>query len=248
MIAWSSDMPDLRFVQTGSAILPHGAGSAGSHTKQARVGDTALHHPRATDCRNFETICERCGFFETGPQFLTILRRQHDHADDHNQPDPAQLFTEILESVAWTGTPPAGALAATPVAAIWRFNGSRSVRCARHTIATLISRTSRVRTRCSAGCRHRRHRANGGGFDIAGCIGQPTFGTEGEGLWPQFGQPVCHLGAVVHHPADGDLAAIGRPATSAGALPGRSQELTGPLSMGPRNGHVVAAGNEAADR
>src|ERR687897_1677512 len=141
MIAWSSDMPDLRFVQTGSAILPHGAGSAGSHTKQARVGDTALHHPRATDCRNFETICERCGFFETGPQFLTILRRQHDHAADHNQPDPAQLFTEILESVAWTGTPPAGALAATPVAA------------------------------------------------------------EGEGLWPQFGQPVCHLGAVVHHPA-----------------------------------------------
>src|ERR687898_2756598 len=108
MIAWSSDMPDLRFVQTGSAILPHGAGSAGSHTKQARVGDTALHHPRATDCRNFETICERCGFFETGPQFLTILRRQHDHAADHNQPDPAQLFTEILESVAWTGTPPAG--------------------------------------------------------------------------------------------------------------------------------------------
>src|ERR687898_862343 len=105
MIAWSSDMPDLRFVQTGSAILPHGAGSAGSHTKQARVGDTGLHHP-------------------------------------------AQLFTEILESVAWTGTPPAGALAATPVAA------------------------------------------------------------EGEGLWPQFGQPVCELGAVVHHPADGDLAAI----------------------------------------
>src|SRR5918994_811672 len=116
MNAWSSDMPDLRFVQTGSAILPHGADSAGSHTKQARVGDTGLHHPRATDCRNLETICERCGFFETGPQFLTILRRQHDHAADHNQPDPAQLFTEIPESVAWTGTPPAGALDATPVA------------------------------------------------------------------------------------------------------------------------------------
>src|SRR5829696_3071855 len=99
MIAWSSDMPDLRFVQTGSVILPHGAGSAGSHTKPARVGDTGLHHPRATDCRNFETICERCGFFETGPQFLTILRRQHDHAADHNQPDPAQLFTEILECI-----------------------------------------------------------------------------------------------------------------------------------------------------
>jgi hypothetical protein len=29
MIEWSSDMPDLRFVHTGSAILPYGAGLGG---------------------------------------------------------------------------------------------------------------------------------------------------------------------------------------------------------------------------
>src|SRR5918995_2821111 len=38
MIAWSSDMPDLRFVQTGSAILPHGAGLVG-----CRLGVKAWH-------------------------------------------------------------------------------------------------------------------------------------------------------------------------------------------------------------
>jgi hypothetical protein len=42
-------------------------------------------------------------------------------------------------SVTRTGTPPAGALAATPVAAMCRFSGSRAVRCTRRTTATLIS-------------------------------------------------------------------------------------------------------------
>jgi len=29
----------------------------------------------------FESVCERCGFFETGPQFVTILKRQRKQAD-----------------------------------------------------------------------------------------------------------------------------------------------------------------------
>ena len=33
--------------------------------------------PALLDCA-FESVCERCGFFETGPQFLTILKRQRD--------------------------------------------------------------------------------------------------------------------------------------------------------------------------
>jgi site-specific recombinase XerD len=62
------------------------------------LGNGHCTRPATLDC-NFETICERCGFFETGPQFVTILRRQRDHATDHHQPDRAQLFTEILDGI-----------------------------------------------------------------------------------------------------------------------------------------------------
>ena len=47
---------------------------------------TAPDPPRST--ASFETICERCGFFDTGPQFVPILRRQRDHAVEHDQPRP----------------------------------------------------------------------------------------------------------------------------------------------------------------
>jgi hypothetical protein len=54
-------------------------------------------------CCNFETICERCGFFETGPQFVTILHRRRDHAAGNDQHDRAQLFTELLGDIDDTG-------------------------------------------------------------------------------------------------------------------------------------------------
>jgi hypothetical protein len=41
------------------------------------------------------SICERCGFFETGPQFVPILRTQR----DHDQHDRAQLFTQLLDAI-----------------------------------------------------------------------------------------------------------------------------------------------------
>jgi hypothetical protein len=62
------------------------------------LGNGHCTRPVALDC-NFETICERCGFFETGPQFVTILRRQRDHAADHDQTERAQLFTELLDGI-----------------------------------------------------------------------------------------------------------------------------------------------------
>ena len=37
--------------------------------------------PALLDCA-FESVCERCGFFETGPQFVTILKRQRKHANE----------------------------------------------------------------------------------------------------------------------------------------------------------------------
>ncbi len=66
------------------------------------LGNGHCTRPVALDC-NFETICERCGFFETGPQFVTILRRQRDHAAGNDQHDRAQLFTELLHDIDDTG-------------------------------------------------------------------------------------------------------------------------------------------------
>jgi hypothetical protein len=62
------------------------------------LGSGHCTRPAALDC-NFETICERCGFFDTGPQFIPILRRQRDHATEHNQHDRAQLFTGLIDSI-----------------------------------------------------------------------------------------------------------------------------------------------------
>ena len=66
------------------------------------AGNGHCTRPVALDC-NFETICERCGFFETGPQFITILRRQRDHAAGNDQHNRAQLFTELLDNIDDTG-------------------------------------------------------------------------------------------------------------------------------------------------
>jgi integrase len=48
----------------------------------------------------FESVCERCGFFETGPQFVTILKRQRKHADERGQSDRTDLFDGLIEGVA----------------------------------------------------------------------------------------------------------------------------------------------------
>ena len=62
------------------------------------LGNGHCTRPTALDCQ-FETICERCGFFDTGPQFVTILNRQRDHATDNEQPDRAALFTDLLRGI-----------------------------------------------------------------------------------------------------------------------------------------------------
>jgi site-specific recombinase XerD len=45
----------------------------------------------------FDSVCERCGFFETGPQFVTVLRRQRDHAEERGQDDRTELFDSLIE-------------------------------------------------------------------------------------------------------------------------------------------------------
>ena len=62
------------------------------------LGNGHCTRPVALDC-TFESICERCGFFETGPQFVPILRKQRNHAADNDQHDRTQLFTELLDGI-----------------------------------------------------------------------------------------------------------------------------------------------------
>ncbi len=65
---------------------------------QRLLGNGHCNRPAALDCV-YESICERCGFFDTGPQFVTILTRQRDHANDRNQNDRATLFTDLLNNL-----------------------------------------------------------------------------------------------------------------------------------------------------
>ena len=58
-----------------------------------------MHPPPELDCR-LETACETCAYFRTGTQFLPILTRQRDHAQDHGQADRAALFDELIQRAA----------------------------------------------------------------------------------------------------------------------------------------------------
>jgi integrase len=62
------------------------------------LGNGHCTRPAALDC-NFETICERCGFFDTGPKFIPILRRQRDHALKRDQQDRVELFSGLINSI-----------------------------------------------------------------------------------------------------------------------------------------------------
>lgn len=53
--------------------------------------------PAELDC-SFEALCEGCGFFATGVEFLPTLRRQHDHAASHDQPARAELYRNLIDA------------------------------------------------------------------------------------------------------------------------------------------------------
>ena len=81
---------------TADATGPNMRRLAADHRRL--LGNGHCTRPTALDCQ-FETICERCGFFDTGPHFVTILNRQRDHAAGNDQPDRAALFTDLLNGI-----------------------------------------------------------------------------------------------------------------------------------------------------
>jgi integrase len=87
----------------GTDPLPSEAGGANMPRVAAQahrrlLGNGHCTRPVALDCK-FESICERCGFFETGPEFIPILRRQRDHAADHDHIERAELFDGLLSGM-----------------------------------------------------------------------------------------------------------------------------------------------------
>jgi hypothetical protein len=62
------------------------------------LGNGHCTRPLELDCR-FQTICEGCGFFETGSEFVSILRRQRDDAADHVDVARVQLYDELVRVI-----------------------------------------------------------------------------------------------------------------------------------------------------
>jgi site-specific recombinase XerD len=67
-----------------------------SHARM--LGNGMCTRPAELDCR-MESACETCAYFRTGPEFVPVLLRQRDHARQHNQPDRAALFNNLLDHV-----------------------------------------------------------------------------------------------------------------------------------------------------
>ena len=62
------------------------------------LGKGLCTRPVELDCR-MESACETCSYFATGIEFRPVLLRQRDHARNHQQPDRAALFDDLLNRI-----------------------------------------------------------------------------------------------------------------------------------------------------
>ena len=93
---------------------PHSRSTRGDvETREHRrlLGNGHCTRPALLDCR-YQTICEGCGFFETGPEFVSILRRQRDSAEDLADFERAKIYTELVDGLTTDKTLSRGAPAA----------------------------------------------------------------------------------------------------------------------------------------
>jgi integrase len=84
---------------------PLAAGVAGPNMRRLAaeahrrlLGNGHCTRPVELDCI-YETMCERCGFYETGPQFVTILTRQRDNALDQHDQARAAVYGQLLQGI-----------------------------------------------------------------------------------------------------------------------------------------------------
>lgn len=86
-------------VEAEAASGPRADGDHESAEKHRRLlGNGQCTRPLELDCR-FQTICEGCGFYETGSEFVEVLRRQRDDATAHADQARAQLYAELVRVI-----------------------------------------------------------------------------------------------------------------------------------------------------
>ena len=86
-------------VEADTVAAPAPAGDSADDARLHRrlLGNGHCTRPLELDCR-FQTICEGCGFYETGPQFVTVLRRQRDDAAAHTDLARTQLYDQLIHT------------------------------------------------------------------------------------------------------------------------------------------------------
>ena len=62
------------------------------------LGNGWCQRPAELDC-SFESICETCAHFATGPTFRPVLLKQRNHAARNGQTGRAELFNTLLDRI-----------------------------------------------------------------------------------------------------------------------------------------------------
>jgi hypothetical protein len=65
---------------------------------QCLLGNGRCVRPAQLDCA-YQTVCEGCGFFETGPEFIPILRRQRQSAIGQGDFEREHIYQELIEGL-----------------------------------------------------------------------------------------------------------------------------------------------------
>lgn len=87
-----------RAVEADAAALTAGAVVDDVPANRRLLANGHCTRPRDLDCR-FQTICEGCGFFQTDPQFVPILRRQRDDAANYGDHVRMRHYDELVRVI-----------------------------------------------------------------------------------------------------------------------------------------------------
>ena len=95
---------------TTDPVLP--AAAEGAQMRRLRIemqrrllGNGYCTRPVELDCQ-FESVCETCVHFATGPEFVPVILRQRDHARERDHRRLAAVYTGLLDRIDSNETPP----------------------------------------------------------------------------------------------------------------------------------------------
>jgi len=71
------------------------------------LGNGYCTRPVELDCA-FETVCETCVHFDTGPEFVPVLLRQRDHAAERHQANLVTVYDQLLGRIEADNEAPPG--------------------------------------------------------------------------------------------------------------------------------------------